>query len=233
MAVRPLALAGAMGPGPLDPDGKTWQEYYRNSVMTNGLGEFPVACRPQSPATGVLLALSKYAPWPSTELRTASQRPFSRMGIYSAADTSGFTRSMEYQAGLKRCSQVLQLRADVSPKLADQARARRRWTMCNCSLRLDDRLRQEPLLIAQLVGITPSRPSPLQPIYEGLAQHRWNDAQLAELERHARRKGLSGRLSCHAMRGELTFAVDSMENRRITREIKTVGDQERPVDQKW
>src|ERR1017187_7157344 len=40
---------------------ENWQEYYRNSA-TNGVGEFPVAAQPQSPATDVLLALSKYAP---------------------------------------------------------------------------------------------------------------------------------------------------------------------------
>jgi hypothetical protein len=198
---------------------ENWQEYYRNSV-TNGLGEFPVAGQAQSPAADVLLALSKYAP-AIEELREASRRPYSRMGVYSADDTSGFARFMQYLARTKGCSQVLQLRAIAE---LDNNQSAKALDDVQLLLRLTDRLRQEPLLIAQLVSIAITAIT-LQPIYEGLAQHRWNDAQLTELERTLATKDYLADYQ-QAMRGELTFAIDSQENRRITREIKTVVGQD-------
>jgi hypothetical protein len=87
-------------------------------------------------------------------------------------------------------------------------------------LRLHDVLRQEPLLIEHLVGLAITSIT-LQPIYEGLAQHRWNDTQLAELQNALAAKDF---LADHqrAMQGERTFAIQSMEARRITRELKNV-----------
>ena len=63
----------------------------------------------------------------------------------------------------------------------------------------------------------------LQPIYEGLAQHRWNDAQLAELESVLAKKDFLADYQL-AMRGERTFAIDAIENQRITRQIKTMAE---------
>jgi len=89
-------------------------------------------------------------------------------------------------------------------------------------LRLDDKLRQEPLLIEHLVSIALTAMT-LQPIYEGLAQHRWNDAQLAELESVLAKKDFLADYQL-AMRGERTFAIDAIENQRITRQIKTMAE---------
>ena len=49
------------------------------------------------------------------------------------------------------------------------------------SFRLADSIRTEPFLISHLVRIAILQIT-LQPVWEGLAEHRWSDAQLAELD---------------------------------------------------
>ncbi len=194
---------------------ENWQDYYRN-VVTNGAGEFPIALHAQSPAADVLLALSKYAP-AIEELRTASRRPYSRFGVYSADDAVGFGLLMQYLSRLKGCAQVLQLRAIAELNDNQSAQA---LDDIRLLLRFGDLLRQEPLLIEHLVGNAITAIT-LQPIYEGLAQHRWNDAQLAELERMLAAEDVLA--DCRrALRGERTFVIDFFENERITGEYKMV-----------
>jgi len=194
---------------------ENWQEYYRNGA-TNSSGAFPRAPQPQSPAADVLLALSKYAS-ALEELRLASQRPFSRTGVYSAGDYRRFALLVQYLARLKGCSQVLNLRAIAELNDNQNAPA---LDDIRLLLRLVNLLRQEPLLIDHLVGIAITAIT-LQPIYEGLAQHRWNEAQLAELDRALATEDFLADYR-FAMRGERTLAIDSFENQRITRKYKTV-----------
>jgi hypothetical protein len=79
-------------------------------------------------------------------------------------------------------------------------------------LRLNERLRQEPFLITHLIGLATWNIT-LQPIFEGLARHRWSEAQLAELETQiAGEDFLAGYQK--AMRGERAFAIGSMEDLR-------------------
>jgi hypothetical protein len=63
----------------------------------------------------------------------------------------------------------------------------------------------------------------LQPVYEGLAQRRWSDAQLMELERALAKLDFLADFQL-AMKGEKIFAIQSIEKQRITREYKTVDD---------
>ena len=92
--------------------------------------------------------------------------------------------------------------------------------MCNCCCTWVTRCSRNRCSSSNLVGIAITAIT-LQPIYEGLAQHRWNDAQLAELESALAAKDYLADYE-RAMRGELVFAIDTLENRRITREYKTV-----------
>ena len=193
---------------------ENWQNYYRKST-TNGTSEFPMALQRQSPAADVLLALSKYDSVVE-ELRTASQRPYSRLGEYDA-EGPGFSWTMTYLARLKGCAQVLQLRAIAE---LDDNQTAKALDDVKLLLRLDDELRQEPLLISHLVSMSISAIT-LQPIYEGLAQHRWNDSQLAELEQVLAAKDFLADFE-FAMRGERSFAVNMLENERVTREYKTM-----------
>ena len=63
----------------------------------------------------------------------------------------------------------------------------------------------------------------LQPIYEGLAQHCWSDAQLMELDQVLAKQDYLADFE-FAMRGEKIIAIDTIEKQRVTREMKYVDD---------
>jgi hypothetical protein len=84
-------------------------------------------------------------------------------------------------------------------------------------LRLNDSIRNQPYLISHLVRIAIMAIS-LQPIYEGLAAHRWNDSQLAELENALAAKDFLSDFE-FALRGERTCAIDTLERERLTRQL--------------
>jgi hypothetical protein len=175
-------------------DLNAWQQYYRTlSANTN---EFPVAARPQTPAQDVLLALS---PYDSTieELRQAARLPYARFPLSYDHQPPAMIL-LPHLAGLKRSSQVLQLRAiaELQNGQIDQALAD-----IKLMLRLGDSIHTEPFLISHLVSIAIMNIT-LQPVWEGLAQHQWSDAQLVELDSElAKRDFLSDYRI--AMRGEL------------------------------
>jgi hypothetical protein len=164
-------------------DLKPWQVYYRTptevklssrkSAMTN---EFPIAPQPQSPAQDVLLALSKFDPV-IEELRQASRLPYARFPLNYDSEFPGAIL-LPHLAALKRCSQVLQLRAIAELQNGQSEKA---LDDVKLSLHLADSIRTEPFLISHLVRIAILQIT-LQPVYEGLAEHKWSDAQLAELE---------------------------------------------------
>ena len=160
-------------------DLKVWQQYYRaQSAKTN---EFPVALQPQTPADDVLLALSKYDS-NIEELRQASQLPYSRFPVeYDKEDPWAIL--LPHLAALKHCSQVLQLRtiAELQNGQSNEA-----FADVKLMLRLTDSIRTEPFLISHLVRIAIVN-IVLQPVWEGLAEHKWSDAQLVELDRELAR----------------------------------------------
>jgi hypothetical protein len=110
------------------------------------------------------------------ELRQASHRPYSRFPL-SYDQGNGFETSLAHLEPLKHCSQVLQLRAlaELQSGQTDKALAD-----VKLSLYLVNSIRTEPFMISHLVR-TAMWQMALQPIYEGLAEHKWSDAQLAEL----------------------------------------------------
>ena len=155
-------------------DLSAWQNYYRQlSAKTN---EFPVPPQPQTPAQDVLSALSKYN---STieQLREASRRPDSRFPLdYDDENPSEIL--LPHLADLKRCSQVLQLRALAELQNGQSDKA---FDDVKLGLYLANSIRAEPFVISQLVRFAIFQIT-LQPIYEGLAEHKWSDAQLIGLD---------------------------------------------------
>jgi tetratricopeptide (TPR) repeat protein len=160
-------------------DLKVWQQYYRaQAAKTN---DFPVASQPQSPAADVLLALSKYDS-AIEEVRQAGKLPYSRFPVeYDKEDPWAIL--LPHLAALKRCSQVLQLRAIAELQNGQSEKA---MEDVKLSLRLTDSIRTEPFLISHLVRIAIVNIA-LQPVWEGLAEHKWSDAQLVELDRELAR----------------------------------------------
>jgi hypothetical protein len=185
-----------------------WQVYYRASVQTNRnsaitTNEFPVAAQPQTPAQDVLLALSKYD---STieELQQASQLPYSRFPLnYDGMPAAILLPQL---AAEKRCSQVLQLRAIAELQNGESQKA---LDDVKLMMRLTDASRTEPFLICHLVRIAIFNLT-LQPVYEGLAEHKWSDAQLADLDSElAKLDFLTDYES--AMRGERALEIANIE----------------------
>ena len=159
------------------PSAATWS---LGSVITGNCLCAPTCfqCRrrPQTPAADVLLALSKYD---STieELRRAATLPASRFPLNYDSEEP-FAILLPHLAPVKGCAVVLRLRAlaeleagQSEPALAD----------ISLALRLTEKIRSEPFLISHLVRIAMLQIT-VQPVWEGLAQHRWTDAQLSELD---------------------------------------------------
>ena len=203
-------------------DLKEWQHYFRTYAetpagQTNG---FPVAAKEGTPAADVLLALSIYNP-ALEKLRQASLRPMARLPLNY---DNGFEDVGTLIPGLateKRWAQFLQLRIIAELQAGQDAAA---LEDVKLFLRLTDTIRSQPFLISHLVRIA-MQAIALQPIYEGLAQHRWNDAQLAELETALGKKDFLADFE-FSMRGERTCAIYTFEMQRRTREMKSYSGDE-------
>ena len=156
-------------------DLKAWQQYYR--ALAAKTNDFPVTLQPQTPAAEVLVALSKYNS-AIEELRQAGQRPDSWLPLDYENRVKAAGEMLQYLADMKRCVQVLQLRAIAELQNGESEKA---VDDVKLMLRLNDSLRTEPYLISELVRIAMTSIT-LQPIYEGLVKHQWTDAQLADLD---------------------------------------------------
>jgi hypothetical protein len=151
-----------------------WQRYYRLVATKTNL--FPVPAQPQSPAEDVLVALSKYDS-AIEELRAASQLPGSRFPLnYDSESPSAIL--LPHLATLKKCSQTLQLRSLAELQNGQPEKA---LADVKLALQLTDKIRTEPFLISHLVRIAMLQIM-LQPVWEGLAEHRWSDEQLVVLD---------------------------------------------------
>jgi type II secretory pathway pseudopilin PulG len=106
---------------------------------------------------------------------------------------------------MKRSSQVLQLRAiaELQNSQSDEALAD-----VKLMLRLTDSMRTEPFLISHLVRIAIVN-LVLQPVWEGLVEHKWSDAQLAELDSELAKMNLLPDYGT-AMRGEMVLCQGGM-----------------------
>jgi len=152
----------------------TLQHYYRTLSAKTNL--FPVPTQPQSPAADVLLALSRYAP-AIEEVRSAAQLPYARFPLEYDKDNP-FEIRLPHLAALKFCTDTLSLRATAELQMGQTNQA---MEDVRLMVRLTESVRSEPFLITHLVRISLVQLM-LQPVWEGLAEHRWTDAQLAELD---------------------------------------------------
>ena len=194
-------------------DLEAWQNYYRQRTNTEKMESFPIAPEPQTPAKDVLFALSKFDS-AVEELRQASQRPYANVPLNYEDGFNSASTLLPILAELKRCTQLLQLRA--SAELADGQNAKALDDV-KLLLYLNNSLRTSPFLISHLVRIAIVFYD-LQPIWEGLAEHEWSDAQLAELDSELAKIDFLADYG-FIMRGERAFAIKSFENQRHTREM--------------
>lgn len=179
-----------------------WQRYYRDLSLTTNL--FAVGPQPQTPAADVLLALSKYD---STieELRRAATLPGSRFPLnYDNEET--FAILLPHLAPVKGCAVMLRLRALAELEAGQSEKA---LADISLALRLTEKIRSEPFLISHLVRIAMLQIT-AQAVWEGLAQHRWTDAQLSELDQQLAALDFVADYQ-GAMRGENACQAASMD----------------------
>jgi hypothetical protein len=156
-------------------------------------------------AAEVLRGLAKYNPLVD-ELRSASQRQYARFNLrYEEDFVPGIL--LPHLAFLKQATVLFQVRASAELALGQTDHA---WSDIRMALYLADTLKDEPFLISKLVRIAQVQLS-LNPIWEGLAEHRWSDAQLLEIEQ---RLGKIDLLADAAMRGERALSMRTMEQLR-------------------
>jgi tetratricopeptide (TPR) repeat protein len=201
-----------------ETDLKIWQQYYRDlSSMTN---LFPVPSQPQSPAADVLLALGKYDPAIET-LRQASSLPYSRFPVFSDADRP-FDTLLPHLSIFKRLAQFLQLRAIAELQNGQGDKA---LDDVKLAVELTGKIRNEPFLISHLVRIAMLQIT-LQPIYEGLANHQWSGAQLAELDSELSKLDFLADYEM-SIRGERAAAVASLDFMRRASDLGLIqgGDE--------
>lgn len=198
-------------------DLKVWQLYYR--MLATKTNEFPIPPQMQSPAADVLLALSKYDAT-IEELRQAAALPNSRFPLNYDSENPSIIL-LPHLAALKQCSQVLHLLA-----VAELQNGQSNMALADVKLmlRLTDSIRTEPFLISHLVRIALLNIT-LQPVWEGLQEHKWSDAQLVELNQEL------GRLDFLAdyefsMRGERVLSMANIEYLRRTRNIDVFSSEE-------
>ncbi len=185
-------------------DLSAWQNFYRgsNNVFETATGAttnyFPIAPTAQSPAQDVLLALSRHDER-LAQLRSAAERPDARFGINYE---DGFGALLPHLTKLKRIMQFLQLRATAELAAGASNAALEDILL---GLRINRAIESEPILVSHLVAIAAFHIS-LTPIWEGLADHRWNDEQLTALERELSRHDFLANYH-RAMAGERYSAI--------------------------
>ena len=195
-------------------DLRPWQRAYRDLRVNNNGDKLPISPQPQTPAADVLLALSLYDPVVK-ELQEASRRPYANIplpyegGIYAIAQPL-----LPYLAALKQCAQILNIRAIA--ELADNQN-QKALDEIELLFHLNNSLNNSPLLISELVKVAIMNIE-IQPIWEGLAGHKWSDQQLAELETELSEMDFLSDYES-VIRCERALAIDSLESQRRTHEI--------------
>jgi hypothetical protein len=134
------------------------------------------------PVQAASIVLGNLKPYEPTlaELQSASERPYCRFNLpYEEWDNPQVQSAlMEHLRLIKGLCRILSLHAE-----AEMVSGRTDLALkdMNVMFRLDDGLKDEPLLISQLVRVA-WLSIMLQPVGEGLAERRWSEAQLQVLQ---------------------------------------------------
>ena len=155
-----------------------WAEALRGTNNTNVPAEISDPVR----AASIVLDSLKTSEPTLAELQAASARPFCRFNIPYEAWLNPQVESalMEHMSGVKELSRVMSLHAEAEMVLGRTDQALKDM---NVMFRIDDGLKEEPLLLSQLVRIADVTVL-LGPV------HRWSEAQLQVLEERLQKTDL-------------------------------------------
>ena len=169
-----------------------------NNTTRLAAGFDPAKLDAKAAATGLIENMSTFVPV-FAELREAAKRPQSRFNIhYEEENTAGIL--LPHLAKLKNLSQLLSYRASAELALGRTDEALADVLLV---LRLAESIDTERTLIAYLVRIAILNIA-VQPAWEGLADRRWNEAQLQTLAGAFGRVDVMGGLA-YALAGERGF----------------------------
>ena len=192
-------------------DHAEFQTYYRSST------NFPMWPTARTPAEDVLKALSRFDA-ELAELHAAGARPHTRFNTRISED--GVSTLIPHLAPVKSAVTAVALRsvASLANGKIDEA-----FADANLAFRLAATVRDEPLLISHLVRIA-SHSIALRTVWEGLADHRWTEAQLAHWQTELAKRNFAAELRA-AMAGERAYGNRAMEFiRRRPEMLEAMGD---------
>jgi hypothetical protein len=179
---NPPAPAGVQGGERYFLDLAAWEMAFEairsgrtNSSQPYASGKLDLASR--AAAAPAVLADLASSETELDQLRAASDRPYVRYPVvYDMENPWGIL--LPHLGNGKRVVQRLQLRA-----CAELAAGRSEDALADVKLMLylTDSMKSEPFLISYLVRIACLQLA-IQPVWEGLAEHAWSDAQLQELQ---------------------------------------------------
>lgn len=152
-------------------DLKGWQKDIFTSTNMQHRAE------PGDPAEDVLYALKQYDDELAELLTASATRPLARFDIkYAEEDKAGIL--LPHLAFIKGITQTLRLRAVANLSAGKSEHA---FQDVNLMFRLIDSIESEPILISKLVRFACIQIT-VGTIWEGLVDHRWQDAQLEQLQ---------------------------------------------------
>ena len=180
--------------------------------------DFPRAPQPQTAAKDVWLALTRFGPLLDELAQAADQRPLGRFPIdWTLQPPSEI--ALPHGLCLQNLVITLQLHAAACLALGQTEEA---WRDVALGFRLSRTLEAEPVLISRLVDIVCLQ-SLMQPVWEGLAEHRWSALQAAQLQAQFSRVDLIRDLQ-RAQRAERAGVViplaDDMEQSRNLNQLR-------------
>jgi hypothetical protein len=186
-------------------------------------GRFDAASRAQA-APAVLAALrDDEALW--RQLREASKRPDARYPLEYTLDDPWAIR-LPHLAKIKGCCMRLELKACAELALNDTTNA---LADIQLTLRLADSLKDEGILISWLIRAVGIQAA-IGAVWEGLAEHRWSEGQLEELQAWFEHQAFApGLETClHAERAAGVLTVDLI-GRRDLPELSLFAQSTRPL----
>jgi hypothetical protein len=155
----------------------TWARAFAETNANGKVESGPLDKASRAQAAPAVLEALKTNETLFAELRVASQRPYSRYPIdYQKEDP--FSILLPHLNGIRQSCRRLQLKA-CAELAADQSDAA--LEDIKLIFRLVDSLKEEPIVISHLVRCACLQTA-IQPIWEGLAEHAWSEAQLQELQ---------------------------------------------------
>lgn len=173
------------------------QAYYRSST------NFATWSEPRTPAEDVFKALSRFDA-ELAETHAAAARPHARFNTLLSED--GVSTLIPHLAPVKSLGSVVGLR---SLALLATGRTNEAFADAKLAFRLADTVRDEPWLISHLVRLA-SHSIALRTVWEGLADHRWTDAQLMHWQGDLAKRNFASELR-HTMAGERAFSTQALE----------------------